>query len=422
MAAPGRFGSAVVLGDLDDFLAPTQACVNPLFVEGQKSAAAAAGPPEVAQVTLHSGIFSGIGNESVAPGGAPAPKRPDLIKADASDAARVSLTDCLACSGCVTSAETVLIKEQSVERLVAVLQKQRAAQMIAAAEIVTSSTGTGIRTVAADESGAAVDEAKAAAKRVVVVSVSPQAQASIATYLGISAAAALARLVSYFKDLGVARVYDTSPCLELSVIEACVEFGQRFVRRRAWRWEDATTAKKVGAKSAPAGSPAAAATAAPAAPAAEAPKRARPADDETEEWHSALPMLSSSCPGWICFAEKRHPPILPYIATTKSAQAITGTLVKRFAAHELGVDAKDIFHATLMPCFDKKLEASRRDFTTEGAVGVESSVREVDLVVTPIELLEAWEDGTVVRMGKSGAAAAASVEDGTVGEGSAGTS
>ena len=36
--------------------------------------------------------------------------RPDLIKASKeSQTAKVSLSDCLACSGCVTSAETVLI-------------------------------------------------------------------------------------------------------------------------------------------------------------------------------------------------------------------------------------------------------------------------------------------------------------------------
>lgn len=28
-----------------------------------------------------------------------------------------------------------------------------------------------------------------------------------------------------------------------------------------------------------------------------------------------LPMLVSSCPGWICYAEKMQPQALPYIAT-----------------------------------------------------------------------------------------------------------
>jgi iron only hydrogenase large subunit-like protein len=45
---------------------------------------------------------------------------PNLIKATGEGEkkiAKVSLSDCLACSGCVTSAETVLIQQQSVEQV-----------------------------------------------------------------------------------------------------------------------------------------------------------------------------------------------------------------------------------------------------------------------------------------------------------------
>ena len=41
-----------------------------------------------------------------------------------------------------------------------------------------------------------------------------------------------------------------------------------------------------------------------------------------------LPILTSECPGWICYAEKRHPESLPYISTVKSAQEIMGTFLK----------------------------------------------------------------------------------------------
>lgn len=43
--------------------------------------------------------------------------RPDLIRASNTQTAKVSLDDCLACSGCVTSAETVLITQQSAGKL-----------------------------------------------------------------------------------------------------------------------------------------------------------------------------------------------------------------------------------------------------------------------------------------------------------------
>lgn len=41
-----------------------------------------------------------------------------------------------------------------------------------------------------------------------------------------------------------------------------------------------------------------------------------------------LPILSSSCPGWICYAEKTHGELLPFVSAVKSAQAVMGTLVK----------------------------------------------------------------------------------------------
>src|SRR5690606_203483 len=39
-----------------------------------------------------------------------------------------------------------------------------------------------------------------------------------------------------------------------------------------------------------------------------------------------LPMIASSCPGWICYAEKTLGDLaLPYISSTKSPQQIMGT-------------------------------------------------------------------------------------------------
>lgn len=49
-----------------------------------------------------------------------------------------------------------------------------------------------------------------------------------------------------------------------------------------------------------------------------------------------LPMLSSACPGWICYAEKTHKDILPFISRTKSPQQIMGTLVKEWMGEKWG--------------------------------------------------------------------------------------
>jgi iron only hydrogenase large subunit-like protein len=71
--------------------------------------------------------------------------------------------------------------------------------------------------------------------------------------------------------------------------------------------------------------------------------------------------------GWICYAEKTHGEfILPYLSTTKSPQAVMGTLVKRHLSAAMGWDPAKVYHATVMPCYDKKLEASREDFYLPG--------------------------------------------------------
>jgi iron only hydrogenase large subunit-like protein len=89
-------------------------------------------------------------------------------------------------------------------------------------------------------------------------------------------------------------------------------------------------------------------------------------------------MLASACPGWICYAEKTHPALIPLISTTKSPQQIMGAIVKSYIPRKLGI-TDGIFHASVMPCFDKKLEASRDDFIVDGE-------RDVDCVVGTAEI------------------------------------
>ena len=57
-----------------------------------------------------------------------------------------------------------------------------------------------------------------------------------------------------------------------------------------------------------------------------------------------------------------------------------GSLVKTHLSEKLGVSPNKIFHVTLMPCFDKKLEASRENFRESGGAP------DVDLVITAVEL------------------------------------
>lgn len=113
-----------------------------------------------------------------------------------------------------------------------------------------------------------------------------------------------------------------------------------------------------------------------------------------EEPVSGLPLLVSSCPGWVCYAEKTVPESIPYICRVKSPQQITGALVKyllpQVAVAEGGggggstpLLSHEIYHVTVMPCYDKKLEASRKDFYWEHAACVE-----VDCVLTSGEVVD----------------------------------
>ena len=104
------------------------------------------------------------------------------------------------------------------------------------------------------------------------------------------------------------------------------------------------------------------------------------------------PILSSACPGWICYAEKTHPHVLPHLSRLKSPQALTGTLLKIILSQRLNIRPDQIWHVSIMPCFDKKLEASREELTDiywrpPSTTAPAQPVRDVDCVITAREVL-----------------------------------
>jgi iron only hydrogenase large subunit-like protein len=102
------------------------------------------------------------------------------------------------------------------------------------------------------------------------------------------------------------------------------------------------------------------------------------------------PILTSACPGWICYAEKTHPYVLPHLSRLKSPQALTGTLLKSVLSQSYGIAPSQIWHLAIMPCFDKKLEASRSELTSAAWLpnhDPADPVRDVDCVITARELL-----------------------------------
>ncbi|KAF4792030.1 Cytosolic Fe-S cluster assembly factor NARFL [Turdus rufiventris] len=200
--------------------------------------------------------------------------------------AKISLNDCLACSGCITSAESVLVSQQSHEELCKLLALNKS-------------------------------------------------RASLAARCKLGLLETAQKLTMFLKS--VHYVFDTTFSRNFSLLESQQEFVRRFRRR---------------------------------------------ADDK-----KALPMLASACPGWICYAEKTHGSfIIPHISTTKSPQQVMGSLVKGYFAEQQHLPPDRIYHVTVMPCYDKKLEASRPDFFNQ-----EYQTRDVDCVITTGEVLKLLE-------------------------------
>lgn len=288
MAASGvlqqrhQFSGAVLLTDLDDFIAPSQECVKPFNIE---KTSGSVGKIRVEDDGSYVQVNK-LGSQS------------KLKKA------KITLNDCLACSGCITSAETVLVSQQSSEELYKVLR----------------------------ENARLRDEGCESEQKLVVVSISPQSRASMAAKYKLSVEETALKLTGFFKNLGVDYIFDTTFSRHFSLMESAKEFLERYKM------------------------------------------------SEIEK--TSFPMLASACPGWICYAEKTHGSfILPYISTTKSAQQIMGSYVKDFLAQRHSKQPDQVYHVTVMPCYDKKVEASRSDFYNDLY-----STRDVDCVITSDEV------------------------------------
>ncbi|KAF1357006.1 iron hydrogenase [Delphinella strobiligena] len=295
--------------DLNDFISPGVACIKPVeTLPAQKPDSSNA-----YEVTTE-----------------------DKIAAQNAPPAQISLTDCLACSGCVTSAEAVLVSLQSHAEVLNTLD--------AYAELPLPWTSAGESVPESDRDG-----------KIFVASVSPQTRASIAATYNVSEKEAgnmITQLLSGplglrsggAQNSGFTWVLDTNTVREMALVTAA---------------EEVAVSLSDAAK--------------------EEPKK---------------PILASACPGWICYAEKAHPHVLPHISRLKSPQALAGTLIKSVLSRQFGVPASKIWHLAVMPCFDKKLEASREELTDicwdkPGSSNEEGriAIRDVDCVITARELL-----------------------------------
>ena len=221
----------------------------------------------------------------------------------AQEAGGVSLSDCLACAGCVTSAEAVLVDAQTPAAL---------------AEAVGAARAAGLE---------------------VVFTVGEPVVAALAVLLGVSRAEAEGRLAAKLRAAGATRVCDARLAGDAAVVAVAAEFA----------------AHVGGAKKGP--------------------------------------LLASACPGFVCYAEKAAAggeAVLALLSRVRSPQQAAGVLVKERWG-------RTTLHATVMPCYDRKLEAARGDFFHDV-----TATRDVDFVLAATEV-----DGFLAASGVPGMAVAA---------------
>ncbi|KAH9865517.1 Cytosolic Fe-S cluster assembly factor nar1 [Plenodomus biglobosus] len=312
--------------DLNDFISPGVACIKPIETLP-------------IQTEENSNPYEVTTEEKAAAAQPPPP-------------ASISLTDCLACSGCVTSAEAVLVSLQSHTEVLTTLDTYRSLRAPWMAHNGTNGT-------------AGLANGHGAEEKLFVASVSPQARASLAAVFNIAEAEAgnlITQLLSGPSGLRTGGhqgsdftwVIDTN-----SIREACLVAAA----------DEVANALSSEALNAP----------------------TRPGSEGAIDTTPKQPILTSACPGWICYAEKTHPYILPHLSRLKSPQALTGTLVKSVLSQRHNIAPSQIWHLAIMPCFDKKLEASRSELTSAawlpGYDASQDKVRDVDCVITARELL-----------------------------------
>lgn len=287
-----KFSGVIQLNDIDDFIGPGQECVKPVKVDRNIK--------KLGRIEIDS--TDGSLKQTNEDGSKVALKK-----------VNISLDDCLACSGCVTSAESVLISQQSSDELLKIIENNKKF----------------------------IEANKFCHVKKIVVSISPQSSASLAVKYKMDVKTCTRKLVGFFKDhLNAEYVFDTTFSREFSLIESQKEFVERYKQHQA----DPASVK--------------------------------------------FPILSSICPGWICYAEKTHGSfILPHISSVKSPQQVMGSLVKDYLSKKvLDTTPDTLYHVSIMPCYDKKLESSRKEF-----YNAFHDSKDVDCVLSTIEIEQLLE-------------------------------
>jgi NADH-quinone oxidoreductase subunit G len=93
-----------------------------------------------------------------------------------------------------------------------------------------------------------------------------------------------------------------------------------------------------------------------------------------------LPLITTCCPSWVDFMEKRYHDFIPNFSSCKSPMEINGVLSKTYFPESVKIDPTKIFSVAVMPCTSKKTEVKRSEEMFA------SGKQDVDVVITTEEL------------------------------------
>jgi iron only hydrogenase large subunit-like protein len=362
--------SSVVLDNVDDYLAPSQACINPMFQppeensekaamkDAERTNTAVVVPRRRRRVVRRSIDLESHTNEDkkeedmVSSGHEPS----SVSNSNGKQAVTATIADCLACSGCVTTAETVLLEQHH--------------------------SLTSLRKRLDDDDND--NDATQGRKR--AITLSPNSIADLCRHwnLSMDRRPVLATILN--RVLGANLVIDGNIPLEWAWQEEAQEFVESYRQKRV------TTTNSTAHTSPPPPSTAVDATRTlyylpngTTATVTHSITTQGGVDDATASNLDYAgvplqnhPLISGSCPALVCLVEKSMHNLVPNLSQSLSPMS------------RMGWELQDWDHWAIMPCHDKKLEASRKDFEWNGK-------KAVDLVITTtelVELLEEWQQTT----------------------------
>ncbi|UKK01467.2 hypothetical protein MACK_002281 [Theileria orientalis] len=255
------YSNAVKIGQLNDYISPSEECVLPLIKKDEKYEIKLNDKTLNLDRNSDQNSKSDILKEDIYTN-----NKLKVTKLDKNNKISVGLSDCLSCSGCLTSLEEILLKDDNYTRVV---EKMKESNLC-------------------------------------VASISPQTVFMYSSYYNIGAEEVLQRLSYLFRKLGAKLVFDIGFSELLALNLSKQEFMSNYQRKQARNVSGSLNHTKKDAE-----------------------REANVDNTSDKNSCSRFPIISSHCPGWTLYAEKTlDQELVDKISEVPSSQIIQGLLVK----------------------------------------------------------------------------------------------